>query len=50
MLTISVFGVSNKSINFSTELIEKAIIYDLLFLIAIYSTKNDDEHPYEMRN
>ena len=50
MLTISVFGVSNKSINFSTELIEKAIIYDLLLLIAIYSTKNDDEHTHEMRN
>ena len=36
--------------NFSTESAKKPTIYYLLFLIAIYSPKNDKRHPSEMRN
>ena len=41
---ISVFGVLNKSINFISESAKKPIIYDLLFLIAILSSKTDYKH------
>ena len=41
---------SNKKIYFSTESIKKPIIYDLLFLIAIYSLQNVDKHLSEMKN
>ena len=37
-------------LNFSTESAKKPTIYDLLFLIAIYSPKNDSKHPSEMRD
>ena len=47
---IQVFGVFNKNINFSTESTDKPKIYDLLFLIAIYPSKNDNKHPSEIRN
>ena len=47
---IQVFGVFNKNINFSTESTDKPKIYDLLFLIAIYSSKNDNKYPSEIRN
>ena len=30
--------------------VKRTIIHDLLFLIAIYSPKNDNKHPSEMRN
>ena len=37
-------------LNFSTESAKKSIIYGFLFLIALYSAKNDNKHPSEMRN
>ena len=37
-------------LNFSTESAKKWIIYGFLFLIALYSAKNDNKHPSEMRN
>ena len=37
-------------LNFSTESVKELTIYDLLFLIAIYSPNNDNMHPSEMRN
>ena len=37
-------------LNFSTESDKKPTMFDLLFLIAIYSPKNDNEYPSEMRN
>ena len=39
----------NKHINFSTESAKKTTIYNLLFLIALYSPKNDNKQPSEMR-
>ena len=36
--------------NFSTKLASKTAIYNLMFLIALYSPKNDNKQPYEMRN
>ena len=44
MWKISVFGVFNKNIKYSTELVKKPTIHDLLFFIALYSPKND-KHP-----
>ena len=50
----SVFVVLTKAsiyvVNFSTELAKKPTIYDLLFLIAIYSPENDNKLPCNMRN
>ena len=42
--------ISISVLNFSTESAEKSAIYDMLFLTAIYSPKNDNKHPSEMRN
>ena len=36
-----------KKINFSTESVKKPTIYDLLFIIAIYSLQNVNNHPCE---
>ena len=49
MLKISVFGVFNKIINFITESVKKSI-YDLLFLTGLYSPKNIDKYPSDMKN
>ena len=50
----SVFGLSTKMsipvLNFSTESAKELTLYGLLFLIAIYSPKNDNKHSSEMRN
>ena len=35
---------------FSTESAKELTLYDLLFLIAIYSPNNDNKHPSEMKN
>ena len=40
---------SSKKINFSTESIKKSTIYDLLFIIAIYSLYVN-KHFSEMKN
>ena len=44
----SVFGVSIKMsipvLNFSVESAKKLTLYDLLFLIAIYSPNSDNKH------
>ena len=37
-------------LNFSTESAKELALYDLLFLIAIYSPNNGNKHPSEMRN
>ena len=50
MRKISVYGEFNKNINISTESAEKSTIYDLLFLVSIYSPKNDNKKTSEMRN
>ena len=42
--------ISISVLNFSTESVKKPRIYDLLFLIATCSPKNDSKHPSEMRN
>ena len=54
-IKISVFGVFNKNINFSTEFqyrvtLKKTGMCNLIFLIAVYSPKNDNNQPCEMRN
>ena len=41
---------SISALNFSTESAKERTINDLLFLIAIYSPKNDNRHPSKMRN
>ena len=46
----SVFGVRNKNICISSESTKKATTYDLLFLIAICSPKNDNKHASELIN
>ena len=38
------------ALNFSTVSAKKPTIYDLLFLIALYSPKYFNKHPSEMRN
>ena len=48
MRKISVFGVFNKNINFSNESAKKPTIYDLLFLVAICSSKIDYKHLSEI--
>ena len=35
---------------FNTESAKELTLYDLLFLIAIYSPNNDNKHSSEMRN
>ena len=47
---MSVFGVFNKIINFITESVKKPTIYVLLFLGGIYSPKNINRYPSEMKN
>ena len=42
--------ISNSGLNFSTESARERTVYDLLFLIVIYSPKNDNKHPSKMRN
>ena len=42
--------VSTTVLNFSAESAKKTRIYNLLFLIATYSPKNDNKHPSETRN
>ena len=42
--------ISISVLNLSTESAEETVIYDLLFLNAIYSPKNDNNHPSKMRN
>ena len=42
--------ISISVLNFSAESVEKSTIYDLLFLVAIYSPKNGNKHPSDMRN
>ena len=42
--------VSISVLNFSTESAKKLTIYYLLFFIVVYSPKNDNKHPSEMRN
>ena len=37
-------------LNFSTESAKELTLYDLLFLIAIYSRDNGNKHPSEMTN
>ena len=37
-------------LNFSTESAKELTLYDLLFLIAIYSPNSDNKHSSEMRN
>ena len=52
----SIFGMSVKMsipvLNFSTESAKELTLYDLLFLIAIYSPNinSDNKNPSEMRN
>ena len=47
--SVKKFG-SNKKINFSNELVKKQTIYDLLFIIAIYSPQNVNKQSSEMKN
>ena len=42
--------MSIKVMNFSAESAKKPTLFDLLFLIAIYSPKNENKHPSETRN
>ena len=37
-------------LNFGTESAKEITLYDLLFLIAIYSTNNDNKYLSQMRN
>ena len=43
------FG-SDKKINISNESVKKPTIYDLLFIIAIYSLQNVNKQSSEMKN
>ena len=42
--------IANSVLSFSTESAKKQTIYGLLFLLAIYSPKNDSKKPSKMRN
>ena len=42
--------MSIRVLNFSTESAKELTLYDMLFLIAIYSPNNDNKHLSEMRN
>ena len=44
------FRLFNKIINFITESLKKPTIYSLLFVIGIYSPKNTNKYPSEMKN
>ena len=44
-----IFEVFNKNTNFSTKSAKKPAIYNLLFLIPIWSSKNDYKHLSEIR-
>ena len=35
--------------NFSTESAKEVTLHELLFLIAIYSPKNDNKHPLALQ-
>ena len=48
MRKISVFGAFNKNINFNNESAKKPTIYDLMFLVAICSSKIDYKHLPEI--
>ena len=48
MRKILVLGVFNKNINFSNESAKKPTIYDLLFLVAICSSKMDYKYLSEI--
>ena len=37
-------------LSFSTESAKELLIYDFLFLVAIYSPNNDNKHSSEIRN
>ena len=50
MRKMSVFEVFNKITNFITESVKKPTIYDLLFLSGIYSPKNVNKYPSEIKN
>ena len=41
--------ISTSLVDFSTELAEKPNIYELLFLVAIYSLENDNKNFSEIR-
>ena len=47
---MSVLVVFNKIINFIAESVKKPTIYDLLFVGGIYSPKNMNKYPSEMKN
>ena len=47
MKSFSFWGVYR---NIGTESAENSTIYDLLFLFAIFSPKNDNKHLPEIRN
>ena len=52
---VCVFWVFDENRNFSTKFqykvsLKKTAIYNLLSLITIYSPKNDNKQPSEMRN
>ena len=42
--------ISISVLKFNTESSKKPTLYDMLFLTAIYSPKNDNKHSSEMRN
>ena len=50
MLKLSFLCFKNFSKTFSTESAQKPTICDLLFLIAIFSSRNDNKYLSEMRN
>ena len=47
---VNKFSFSFSVLNFSTESAKKTTIYDFIFLIALYSPKNDNKDPSETRN
>ena len=42
--------ISISLLDFTNESTEKPIIYELPFLVAIYSPENDNKHPSEIRS
>ena len=42
--------ISIPVLNLNTESAKELKLYDLLFLIPIYASNNDNKHPSEMRN
>ena len=49
MLWGSLLKISILVFSFIIESAEKTTLYGLSFLIAIYSPKNDNKHPSEMK-